>query len=71
MSEGHGCDSGQHHCGGANLGPVNGGGDGGCELGTDGRTPIPNLKRVTINGAPVIEASHEYVVGGTGEPGKA
>ena len=38
------------------------------DVGPDGRTPVPNIKRVSINGAPVIEASHENVIGRSAEP---
>lgn len=62
MSDGHGCDAAGHHCGGPNTASPHGHSDAGYELGADGRTPVPNLKRVTVNGAPVSEASHEYVI---------
>lgn len=61
MSDGHGCDASGHHCGGGSAG-WSGGGDAGYTVGSDGRTPIPNIKRLTINGAPVTETSHEYVM---------
>ena len=61
MSDGHGCDAGGHHCGGDSW--AAGGGEFGYSLGPDGRTPVPNIKRLTINGAPVTETAHEYVVG--------
>lgn len=60
MSDGHGCDAGGHGCGEASAN--SGVGDGGFAIGTDGRTPVPNIKRLTLNGAPIIENSHEYVI---------
>lgn len=60
MSDGHGCDAAGHHCGGVSASA--GGGESGFSLAADGRTPIPNIKRPTINGAPVVESSHEYVI---------
>jgi len=58
MSDGHGCDAGGHHCG-AGASHADGGG---YALAGDGKTPIPNIKRVEINGAPVTEATHEFVI---------
>ena len=60
MSEGHGCDTGGQDCGGASANSDIG--DGGSAIGTDGRTPVPKIKRLTLNGAPIIESSHEYVI---------
>lgn len=68
MSDGDGCDAGGDHC--ASIGASSGAGDAGYAVGTDDRTPVPNIKRVTINGAPVSEASHEYVIGRPPEPKK-
>lgn len=56
MSDGHGCDSGGCLFDGTIYGDV------GAALAPDGRTPIPNIKQTTINGAPVSEASHEYLI---------
>ena len=58
MSDGQGCDAGSHHCG---IASASGGGDN-SGFGTDGRTPVPDIKRATINGAPIVESSHEYVI---------
>lgn len=60
MSDGHGCDPGAHHCGHGIASA--GSGDAGYMLGSDGQTPVPNHKHVTINGAPVTETSHEFVM---------
>jgi hypothetical protein len=62
MSDGHGCDAGAHHCGNAGVGASSATGDSGYDVGTDGRTPVPNIKRIEINGAPVSEASHEFII---------
>lgn len=59
MSDGHGCDAG-HHCGPAQQ--AGGAGDPGYALGADGKTPVANVKRAEINGAPIVEASHEFVL---------
>ena len=66
MSDGHGCDAGGHPCGVDGAGPSIGTGDAGYAVGADGRTPVPNIKRLMINGAPVSETSHEFVVGKAG-----
>jgi hypothetical protein len=65
MSDGHGCEGGGADCGGL---AYTVGGDSGSYTGTHVRTPVPDIKRPTINGAPVIEASHEYVVVSPGKP---
>jgi hypothetical protein len=62
MSEGNGCNAGGHHCGGDSAFASYGNGVTGCDLSADGRSPIPSIKRPMINGAPVSEASHEFVV---------
>lgn len=58
MIEGHDCAGAAHHCG---IGNADIGADG-YALGEDGRTPVSNLKRLTVNGSPVSEASHEFVM---------
>ena len=67
MSDGDGGDAGGDVCGGIGASM---GGDAGYAVGSDGRTPVPDIKRVTINGAPVSEASHEYVIRQPAEPKK-
>jgi len=63
MSDGSGCDAGGHGCGGSTLSDGAGcSGDGGA---SGGLMPIPDSKCVTINGAPVQEASHEFVITST------
>ena len=61
MSDGHGCDAGGHNCG-FEVAGANPAGDAGYDVAVDGRTPIPNIKSVTINGAPVVEAAYEFVI---------
>ncbi|WP_066800884.1 hypothetical protein [Sphingomonas soli] len=70
MSDGHGCDVGGQHCGNTGISASGAAGDAGYDAGADGRTPVPNIKRMTINGAPVSEASHEYVIEKTASPRK-
>jgi hypothetical protein len=66
LSDGHGCDAGGHHCGDSSSFASNGAQYTGYEVGGEAQAPFPGTKRVTINGAPVSEASHEYVVGKAG-----
>jgi hypothetical protein len=60
MSGGDGCGTDGGHCG--DSASSGGGSDGGYGLGPDGKSPVPNIKRVEVNGAPVIEQSHVYVM---------
>lgn len=63
MSDGSGCDAGGHGCGGSTLSGGDGySGDGGA---TGAPMPVLDRKCVTINGAPVQEASHEFVITST------
>ena len=67
MSDGSGCDAGGRGCGGGALSDGAGySGDGGAN---GGLIPIPDRKCVTINGAPVQEASHEFVIASTEDYG--
>lgn len=68
MSDGHGCDAGASHCGPDGAVAASASGDAGYAVGPDGRTPRPNIKRLTINGAPVTESSHEYVMRSSSSP---
>lgn len=68
VSEGHGCDTGGHHCGDSGSLASNGTQYTGYEVGGEAQAPFPNIKRITINGAPVSETSHEYVVGKADSP---
>lgn len=56
MSDDCGCDAG-HDCSGAYA--VGGGGD---TESSAMRVPHPGMKVLTLNGAPIIESSHEYVL---------
>jgi hypothetical protein len=56
-SDGCGGDGG--HCG--SHGGI-GGTDGGAGLGLPADVAVPKLARLEINGAPVTEQSHEYVI---------
>jgi hypothetical protein len=60
MSDGSGCDAGGHGCGGGTL--SDGAGYSGDGSANDAFISIPDRKCVTINGAPVQEASHEFVI---------
>lgn len=62
MIDGDGCDDGGGHIGSDFAGGSGSVGDADYFRGTGGISPIPNIKRLTINGAPVIESSHEYVL---------
>ena len=58
--DGHGCDGGGSHCSGHAA--ADGWGDAGYTTGADGKTPIPNPKRLEVNGAPVTDTKNEFVM---------
>lgn len=62
MSGGDGCGGGMSHCGSTAMDGSSGIADAGYAVGPDGHSPIPNIKRVMVNGAPVTDASHEFVL---------
>ena len=55
---GDGCGGDGGHCGGHGFG----GADGGVGNALPADPAVPKIARLEINGAPVIEQSHEYVI---------
>jgi hypothetical protein len=60
MSHGHGCDAGGHSYASDGLGAS--GSAEGPGYTVEGNVPVANIKRVMVNGAPISEPSHEFVI---------